>query len=372
MRYHVIFGTRPEAVKLCPLILSLRERHRQVRVIATGQQTAMFDELLPLFGITPDVTLHTMRKRESLPLLLSRLFSALSPVLSRVEPGIVIVQGDTASAYAGAVCGFLCGHTVAHVEAGLRSFDLRAPFPEEGFRRGIADVAAVHYATTEAARRNLLAEGIRDGNLLVSGNTVLDALRRFAPKEREPHEKKRLLLTLHRRENRSSFADLLSAVRDIAGQGIEVFYPVHPSGGVAKQAEQILGGLPGVHLSAPLPLPEFYRLLFSADLVLTDSGGVQEECAALSVPCFVLRTSTEREEELENKKITLVGNSGKTLCRRVMKFFSEQEQTGGRGQKSALLSPAESPADRIAEDLIARFSVPYSEKQPPCRGCGWS
>jgi len=323
MRALFVFGTRPEAIKLAPLIHELRRAPRfEVQVCATAQHREMTDQVVRFFRIPIDFDLNLMQPEQSLYQLTSRLFSTLEGVIREASPDLVVVQGDTTTAFAAALAGFYAQKPIAHVEAGLRSGDRFAPFPEEINRRLISHVADFHFAPTTQAKRNLEAEGIHKG-VWVVGNTVIDALflassllgndkgqqiaQRFA---RVDFSKRILLVTAHRRESLGApLRSICLALHDLVHRfpDIEVVFPVHPNPKVRQVVEGTLGGLPQIHLLSPLAYPEFVWLMQRAYLVLTDSGGVQEEAPSLGKPVLVLREVTERVEGIEAGVAKLVG-----------------------------------------------------------------
>ena len=316
----IIAGTRPEAIKIAPLVHCLRSDHRmRTTLIATGQHPVMLDQVLAAFDITPDITLGLHRHSASLARLNGAAITELDEVLATSDIDVVVVQGDTTSAFAGAFAAYLRGIPVVHLEAGLRTNDLRNPFPEEGNRRMIARLAALHLAATDANRRNLIAEGVDGRDILVIGNTVIDALfdiTRRRPtfstevlRSLEAETRKIVVVTAHRRESWGEpMVQIATAVRTIAARDdVMVVWPLHANPAVRAAVEPVVGDLGNVLLLGPLDYPDFSHLLHVADLVLTDSGGVQEECPAVGTPVVVLRTATERFEALECGAATLAG-----------------------------------------------------------------
>lgn len=312
----LFIGTRPEAIKLTPVIHALR-RHPgkcQVRVCSTGQHDELLRQVFGFFHIAPDVDLHAFKPGQSLEYLTAALLQMADEVLGRERPDWVIVQGDTATALAGAFAAFRAGIPVAHVEAGLRSGFMYDPYPEELIRVLIAHVAEQHFAPTPAARDNLLAEGISAERILLCGNTAIDALlmgleqlklnpspnlEALAAKVNIPGTKL-LTLTLHRRENLPHMEAICRAMLALLDQNaFSLAFPMHPNPEVRQPALRILGAHPRVKLLPPLPYSEFLFLLQQSLLILTDSGGIQEEAPTLGKPVVVLRTRTERPELME-------------------------------------------------------------------------
>jgi UDP-N-acetylglucosamine 2-epimerase (non-hydrolysing) len=311
----VIIGTRPEAIKLAPLIIELRKRPGSFSVIAgiTGQHKEAVFEALSLFQIGPDIEVNTQPPQNLSELNAYMLISCQS-MLSKTTPDLVIVQGDTTSAYAGAMASFYSGIPVAHVEAGLRSGSLKSPFPEELNRIFISRVAAWHFAPTPAARDHLLAEGIPVERILLSGNTGIDAvqfglqqMRSMLPDDMKAHREqirksrqKLIVVTLHRRENQPHLekicADLLLLMED---EQFTMVFVTHPNPDVQKKVKRRLGKQPRIQLSEPLSYQEFLYLLDICSLIITDSGSIQEEAPTLGKPVVVLRSHTERQELLD-------------------------------------------------------------------------
>nr|WP_184067054.1 UDP-N-acetylglucosamine 2-epimerase (non-hydrolyzing) [Sphingosinicella soli] len=297
----VVIGTRPEAIKLAPVVLALRALSLPVCVCLTGQHPEMAGEALAFFGIDADVNLALMRPGQSLAELTERAVGAAALLLARERPAWMIVQGDTTSALAGAIAARQAGIPVAHVEAGLRSFDLAQPYPEELNRTLIARLATLHFAPTPGAEANLRAEGIPDTAIEVTGNTVVDALYRTVETlpAIPPRPRRLVLATLHRRENReTAFPGIIGALAEIAARGdTDVLLPRHP--GCAPGTYAPLEAILSARLVPPMPYPAFVSALSAAYLVITDSGGVQEEASALGVPTLVVRALTERPEVVE-------------------------------------------------------------------------
>ena len=343
-----VFGTRPEAIKLFPLARELRERGARVTLLATAQHTDLLADVINAFGIAPDLTLPPLPKGRTLTELVRRILALLPRYLKSLSPDAVVVQGDTASAFAGALVGFLSGVRVVHVEAGLRTYDTASPFPEESFRRAIATFATVHFAPNEYAHAHLVAEGV-SGEIYTVGNTVLDALRTLCP-PRCPSEHPYAILTTHRRESEGEGREaIFRAVRRLAARYPKFFfiYPVHKSEATAYLAVQMLGDVENITLSEPLSPDAFYRLLVGAHLILTDSGGLSEEGAALQIPTFVLREKTEREAELYSGKITLVGTDEERIYRAVGTAIEK-----GPIATEAAVGQFDSPSERIADILL--------------------
>ena len=326
MRVLSIFGTRPEAVKMAPVVQALQGTAGiESMVCVTAQHREMLDQVLKLFNLHPDIDLNLMRPEQGLSDLTASIFTHLDPVLASVQPEWILVQGDTTTVMAAALNGYYRRIRVGHVEAGLRTGDKWQPYPEEINRRVASAVADLHFAPTERARRNLLAEGIPDWRIRVTGNPVIDAMQQIAaqpaPAEAEailrqagigPFGGKRLVfMTAHRRENFGQpLEQICAAVRSLAQQyrgQVEIIYAVHLNPNVNRPVHRLLGGIPNVTLLPPLDYLPTIHLIRQSALVLTDSGGIQEEAPGLGVPVLVLREVTERPEGVEAGVLKLVG-----------------------------------------------------------------
>jgi len=314
-RILVAVGTRPEAVKLAPVVHALRAAPwAETRVLATAQHRQMLDQIHAFFGITPDRDLDLMRPDQTLADLTARMIAAMDPVLAAEKPDLVLAQGDTTTVMVTALCCFYRRVPFGHVEAGLRTGDIDNPFPEEMNRVLVGRMAALHFAPTEGSRQNLLREGVAAERVLATGNTVIDALlwaaqrvdaATFAP----PAGKKLVLVTAHRRENFGEpFANVCAALRQLADRpDVQMLYPVHPNPNVRDVAMRVLGGHPSIRLVDPLDYPAMVAAMRACTLILTDSGGVQEEAPSLGKPVLVLRTTTERPEGVTAGAAKLVG-----------------------------------------------------------------
>ncbi len=313
----LIFGTRPEAIKMCPLVLELKKRvELDVIVCVTGQHRELLSGVLDFFGISPDYDLAVMKAGQTLSHVTSEVLLALKDILCREQPDAVLVHGDTSTAFSATLAAFYQHIPVYHVEAGLRTHNILSPFPEEFNRRAVSLMASHHFAPTERARQNLLSEGVRDTDVTVTGNTVIDALsytvrEDFSHPELAFAESRRLiLLTMHRRENiGNNMRSVFRAVRRICEEydDVRVLFPCHPNPEVRRIANEELGSLARLRIIEPLDTLDFHNFLSRAYLVLTDSGGIQEEAPSFSVPVLVLRDTTERPEGLAAGTLMLVG-----------------------------------------------------------------
>ena len=330
MKVLTIFGTRPEAVKMVPVVKAFqREPEVETIVCVTAQHREMLDQVLDLFKIRPDYDLNIMQVNQNLSALTARILDHLSPIIESIRPDWIIAQGDTTTVMVASLLAYYHHIYFGHVEAGLRTDNKWEPFPEELNRR-IAGVSAdLHFAPTEYSRQNLLKENVPDWRILVTGNPVIDALHEIAAQPIDDftrniftqlnlNEKKRLvLMTAHRRENFGSpLRSIFTAVQQLASEfseEIEIVYPVHLNPNVQQPAHEMLSGIPNIHLLEPMPYLTMVNLQKRASLVLTDSGGIQEEATALGIPTLVLRNVTERPEGVEAGMLTLVGSDPDTI-----------------------------------------------------------
>jgi UDP-N-acetylglucosamine 2-epimerase (non-hydrolysing) len=329
-----IVGTRPEAIKMAPVILELkRQGWADCRVLATAQHRQMLDQVLGVFGIRPDVDLDVMRADQQLTSLTARLLVDLDSAMRGEAPDAVLAQGDTTTVMVSALVCFYARIPFGHVEAGLRTGDLANPFPEEMNRIVAGHLARWHFAPTETARRNLFREGIAAEHVFVTGNTVIDALLQVA--ERRPEvgvpldpRKRLLLMTAHRRENFGApLREIFRAVRHLADsyEDIEVLYPVHPNPNVREPARALLSGHPRIILCEPLDYVPFVAAMQRAHIILSDSGGVQEEAPALAKPVLVLRRETERPEAVEAGTVKLVGPDFEAIVDSASRLLDDPE-----------------------------------------------
>ncbi len=331
-----VLGTRPEAIKLAPVICALRSRPAAARVTvcATGQHREMLDQTLGAFDLSPEIDLGLMQPKQHPTELLGRLLLKLRGVLAELRPDVLLVQGDTTSVMAAALAGYLDHVRVAHVEAGLRTCDKRAPFPEEVHRRVAGVVADDHFAPTPDARENLLREGVASERIFVTGNTVVDALesmrRRVAgrplPPELDPSGRRLVLVTAHRRESFGApLRRLCAALVELARRFDDalLLYPVHLNPRVRGPVRDLLSGMQNIRLVEPVDYATFVALLLRAELILTDSGGIQEEAPALGKPVLVLREKTERPEAVAAGVVRLVGTDPERIVAEASRLLSD-------------------------------------------------
>ena len=311
-----VAGTRPEAIKMAPVILALKNDDAfAVRVLATAQHRQMLDQVFVAFGIVPDIDLNIMQPNQSLPALTARLLTGLDEVLQAERPDVVLAQGDTTTVMTVALACFYLRIPFGHVEAGLRTGNMHSPFPEEMNRVLAGRLARWHFAPTDSARDNLLRENVADATVWVTGNTVIDALHSISAKPLPldlplDASKRLILVTAHRRENFGTpYREICRAVKHIvhANPDVQVLYPVHPNPNIQATAYELLGDVARVILCAPLDYVPFVAAMQRAHIILSDSGGVQEEAPALGKPVLVLRDLTERPEAVQAGVVKLVG-----------------------------------------------------------------
>lgn len=338
----VVFGTRPEAVKMAPVIKSLQHHPNQIEtcICVTAQHREMLDQVLDAFQITPDIDLDLMTPDQNLPQLTSRIFSELDPVLKDVQPDWLLIQGDTTTVMAAAVMGFYNRINIGHVEAGLRSHDKWQPFPEEINRRLAGVVADLHFAPTEYNRQNLLREGIPDQIIRITGNPAIDALhiisQQSAPSEAKQlldrggissGERRLVLVTAHRRENFGQpIKDICTALKRLGGlyqDDITLIYPVHLNPHIQEPVYKMLSDVDNIILLPPLNYLPLVHLMKHATLILTDSGGIQEEAPSLGVPTLVLRERTERQEGIAAGTLKLVGTDPERIVSEAQRLLND-------------------------------------------------
>lgn len=332
-----IFGTRPEAIKMAPVVRQLM-RHTdaiETRTLVTAQHREMLDQVLHLFHIVPDYDLNIMAAGQTLFDITSRAMLGINEVFQQERPNLVLVHGDTTTTFAGALAAYYHQIPVGHIEAGLRTHDIYSPFPEEMNRRLTGGIATLHFAPTPTAHANLRAEGIPEGRIFVTGNTVIDALHHTVrPDYVLPAELRGvdfadhrvLLVTTHRRENLGEpMRHVYRAIRDIIEElgDVEVIFPVHRNPKVREIVREELGGLERVHLIDPLDYEPFANLMARVDIVLTDSGGIQEEAPSLGKPVLVLRDTTERPEAVTAGTVRLIGTDERRVYEETMRLLTE-------------------------------------------------
>lgn len=337
MRVLSIFGTRPEAIKMAPLVLALDEDPRFVNLVCvTGQHREMLDQILNFFQINADFDLDISKNSQSLFDVSSRIIALMNEVLEDAKPDIVLVHGDTLTTLSGALSAYFKKIPIGHVEAGLRTHDMLAPWPEEGNRRMVGVLTNIHFAPTKSSRENLLSENICDETIHVTGNTVVDALLMASNlRKKKPElqcldfisqDNRVILVTGHRRENfGEGFENICRALRKIAEDNLDVdiIYPVHLNPNVREPVNKMLGNISNIHLLPPADYPEFIGYMERAYLILTDSGGIQEEAPSLGKPVLVMRDVTERPEAVEAGTVRLVGTDTKSIYDETVKLLND-------------------------------------------------
>lgn len=360
LRIACVIGTRPEAVKMAPVVLALKAQPwADVRVVATAQHRHMLDQVLQVFGIAPDVDLDLMQPNQDLTQLTARMLLAMDGVLKDEQPGAVLAQGDTTTVMVTALASFYRNIPFGHVEAGLRTGDMRRPFPEEMNRVLAGHMARWHFAPTSGSRANLLREGIADDTIHVTGNTVIDALHTMAartPAAPVTPGRRLVLVTAHRRESFGApFVDICTAIRTLVdrNEDIEVVYPVHPNPNVKGVVDEMLAHHPRISLIAPLDYQPFVAMMKAAHLILTDSGGVQEEAPALGKPVLVLREETERPEAVEAGVVQLVGTNRERIIEAAQKLLDDE--AAYRAMAKGVSPYGDGHAARRIVDVLQQF-----------------
>ncbi|WP_130868346.1 non-hydrolyzing UDP-N-acetylglucosamine 2-epimerase [Intestinimonas massiliensis (ex Afouda et al. 2020)] len=337
IRVMTIFGTRPEAIKMAPLVKELQGRSGiQSICCVTAQHRQMLDSVLEIFHLKPDYDLNIMEPRQTLSTITTKCLLGMESVLEQAKPDLVLVHGDTSTTFAGALAAFYHQIMVGHVEAGLRTWDKYSPFPEEMNRKLVGDIADLHFCPTTANRDNLAREDIKDG-VFITGNTVIDALKTTVVKDYhfandllnrlDYQGKKIILVTCHRRENYGQpMANIMTALRRVADAfpDVELVYPVHLSPVVREAAGKYLSGHDRIHLIDPLDVEEMHNLMARSYLVMTDSGGLQEEAPALGRPVLVLRRETERPEAVAAGTVKIAGTEEKTIFRMASQLLTDE------------------------------------------------
>ena len=313
----VIFGTRPEAIKMCPLVLELKKRTElQTLVCVTGQHKQMLDQVLEVFNVVPDYDLAIMKNNQTLFDVTTSILEHIKDILDEVKPDLVLVHGDTTTAFASALASFYNQIPVGHVEAGLRTFDVYSPFPEEFNRQAISIISKFNFAPTESAYQNLINEGSKTESIFITGNTAIDALK-YTVNRTYHHEifdwlqnDRLILITAHRRENLGQpLVNMFKAIKRVMDEypDLKAVYPIHMNPKVRKVANEILGDSDRIRIIEPLDVLGFHQFMAKSYLILTDSGGIQEEAPSLGKPVLVMRDTTERPEGIQAGTLKLVG-----------------------------------------------------------------
>ena len=374
IRVMTIFGTRPEAIKMAPLALELSRRPQiDALCCVTAQHRQMLDSVLDIFRLVPDFDLNIMEPRQTLSTITSKCLLGMEEVLEQARPDLVLVHGDTSTTFAGALAAFYHRVPVGHVEAGLRTYDKYSPYPEEMTRRMVSAIADLHFCPTPSNRDNLAREGIEQG-VFLTGNTVIDALQTTVVKDFHFSEgvlndldyvnRKVILVTCHRRENYGTpMAHIMTALRRVADAfpDVELVYPVHLSPVVQEAAHQYLDGHPRIHLIAPLAVDEMHNLMARCHLVMTDSGGLQEEAPALGKPVLVLRRETERPEAVAAGTVQLAGTEEEPIFQMASRLLTDPAAYAAMAHAANPYGDGRA-CGRIADAIEYRFGL---RAQPP-------
>lgn len=358
-----VFGTRPEAIKMLPIVKELARREREIEsvVVVTGQHRQMLDQILETFQVLPDYDLNVMKTDQTLIDITTQVLIGVTEVMKKEQPDIVLVHGDTTTAFAAALAAYYQQIKVGHVEAGLRTWDKYSPFPEEMNRQLVDSLTDIYFAPTELSKQNLLAENYPEEKIYVTGNTAIDNLKYTIEKdytnkvlEKLEERQRMILLTMHRRENLGkAMEEIFQTMKELveAFEDIEIVFPVHKNPKVRKTAESYLKNVERVHLMEPLDVRDFQNMAAKSYLIVTDSGGVQEEAPALGKPVLVLRDTTERPEGVAAGTLKLVGTSKAGVYAEVKNLLESKEAY-------TIMSSAKNPygdgrsSERIVEILV--------------------
>ena len=332
----LIFGTRPEAIKMCPLVKELKTRKDiETVVCVTGQHREMLQQVLDCFQVVPDYNLDIMQDRQTLFDVTTNIINKIKPVLEKEKPDLVLVHGDTTTTFVTSLCAFYMQIAVGHVEAGLRTYNIYSPFPEEFNRQATGIIAKYHFAPTQKAKENLLKEGKKEKDIYITGNTAIDAVSTTIKKDYNNEifewigNDRLVLLTAHRRENLGKpLENMFTAIKKVVDEhkDIKVIYPIHKNPVVRETANRIFGDDSKIRLIEPLGVLDFHNFLAKSYLILTDSGGIQEEAPSLGKPVLVMRDTTERPEGVEAGTLKLVGTNTKDIYENMTKLLDNKEE----------------------------------------------
>lgn len=360
-----VFGTRPEAIKMAPLVKELKSRKEiECIVCVTAQHRQMLDQVLKVFDIVPDYDLDIMKQGQTLSDITSRALKGLEEVINKEKPNIVLVHGDTTTTFAGALAAYYCQTDVGHVEAGLRTWDKYSPYPEEMNRQMVGVIADMHFAPTEKSKQSLLNEGKNVNDIYVTGNTAIDALNTTVNSDYN-HElfdwignDRLILLTAHRRENLGEpMRNMFKAIKRIIDEApdVKVIYPVHLNPKVKEVADEILGNDERIKLINPLEVIDFHNFINKAHIILTDSGGIQEEAPSLGKPVLVLRNTTERPEGIAAGTLKLAGTDEETIYKLTKQLLTNQKEYDTMSKASNPYGDGKA-SKRIADAIIAKYN----------------
>lgn len=331
----LVFGTRPEAIKMCPLVNELKKHKELTTVVCvTGQHRQMLDMVLDAFAVTPDYDLSIMQDKQTLFDVTTNILNRIREVLEQEKPDIVLVHGDTSTTFVTALACFYLQIPVGHVEAGLRTYNVFSPYPEEFNRQAVSIIARLHFAPTEQSRQNLLREGKSPDSIYVTGNTAIDALKTTVrsdythPELEWARDSRLIMITAHRRENLGEpMTHMFRAIRRVMDEhpDVKAIYPIHMNPVVRETADRFLGGDDRIHIIEPLDVVDFHNFLSRSYLILTDSGGIQEEAPSLGKPVLVMRDTTERPEGIAAGTLKLVGTDEETIYQEFSRLLSDEE-----------------------------------------------
>ena len=366
----LVFGTRPEAIKMCPLVNELKTRkNTETIVCVTGQHRQMLDQVLSVFGVEPDFDLSIMKDKQTLFDVTVNILDGIKTVLEQVKPDVVLVHGDTSTTFVTALACFYLQIPVGHVEAGLRTYNIYSPYPEEFNRQAVGIISKYNFAPTELSKQNLLNEGKKPDTIYVTGNTAIDALKTtvkdtYTHPELEWAKGSRLILiTAHRRENLGEpMKNMFRAIKRVMDEhpDVKAIYPIHMNPVVRETAAEILGGDERIRIIEPLEVIDFHNFLNKSYLILTDSGGIQEEAPSLGKPVLVMRDTTERPEGIEAGTLKLVGTNEETIYKEFKKLLENKEEY-------AKMSEASNPyGDGLASKRIADIVCQEEEIYVQC------
>lgn len=364
----LVFGTRPEAIKMCPLVLELKRRPAfQPIVCVTGQHREMLDQVLECFGVVPDYDLAIMKAGQTLFDITTRILTGMKEIYEIEKPDVVLVHGDTSTAFAAGLAAFYLQLPIGHVEAGLRTYDISSPFPEEFNRQAVDAFTRWYFAPTEPARQALLRESKDPSHIFVTGNTSIDALQQTVRADyshpdlcwAKENGSRFVLLTAHRRENLGEpMHRIFRAIRQVLDEhpDVRVLYPIHKNPLVRQAAEDVFGGEARLRLIEPLDVLDFHNFMAAADLILTDSGGIQEEAPALGKPVLVLRDTTERPEGVAAGTLKLVGTTEEGVAQAFRQLLDDPEEY--RRMSTASNPYGDGTASRQIADILEREFAP--------------
>ncbi len=340
----LVFGTRPEAIKMCPLVNELKTRKNIKTVVCvTGQHRQMLDQVLTAFGVVPDYDLSIMKEKQTLFDITTNILNGMGQVLDEVKPDVVLVHGDTSTTFVTALSCFYKQIDVGHVEAGLRTYNLYSPYPEEFNRQAVSIIAKYNFAPTELSKENLLKEGKKSGTIYVTGNTAIDALKTTVredyshPELQWASDSRLIMVTAHRRENLGEpMHNMFRAIRRVLEEhkDVKVIYPIHMNPAVRQAAAEELGDCDRVHIIEPLEVLDFHNFLSRSYMILTDSGGIQEEAPSLGKPVLVMRDTTERPEGIKAGTLKLVGTDETVIYESFKQLLVDEKIYNGMAQAS--------------------------------------